>query len=219
MSYLRDTAFILRQEPFRDYDGWITLYGKTHGKLQGVARGMYRPASKQRGHLEPLTRVEVMIAKGQAVDKVAVVQALMPQPQTRVQLGRVVFASHVASLADRFTREGQPDERVFEILESALTFASTLPHDVTPTRIDMLYLAVAYRLMSELGFVTIEGESDEQLRKLFRFFSVAHVEDIARLTISRELIDKMEALMNVWEREHALMGVEWGTRSPSRFLV
>lgn len=219
MSYLRDTAFVLRQEPFRDYDGWITLYGKTHGKLEGVARGMYRPSSKQRGHLEPLTCVEVMIAKGQAFDKVAVVQSLAPRPQTRTQLGSVVFASHVASLTDRLTREGQPDEQVFAVLESALVFANTLPNDVTPTRVDMMYLAIAYRLMSELGFVTIEGEEDEQLRKIFRFFSVARIEDIARLTISRDLLEKMDAMMNVWEREHALMGAEWGTRAPSRFLV
>jgi hypothetical protein len=219
MSYLRDTAIILRQEPFRDYDGWITLYGKTHGKLEGVARGMYRPTSKQRGHLEPLHCVEVMIAKGIAFDKVAVVQSRSPQTDVRKKLSSVVLASRVASLADRVTREGMADESVFRCLQEALAFANTLPEEATRSRVDMMYLAIGYRLLSALGFVSVEGEVDEDLIKAFRFFAFAHIDDIARLTVSHELLQKMDTLMNAWEREHSLMGSEWGVHAPSVYLL
>src|SRR6516164_59157 len=87
MPYLRDTVYVLRTEPFREHDAWISMYGREHGKLEAVARGFRNAKAKQHGHLEPLTKTEVMIAVGASVDKLAVAHAVGAQTDLRSRLG------------------------------------------------------------------------------------------------------------------------------------
>jgi len=42
MSYIRDRVIVLKSEPFREHDSWLTCYGKEQGKLIAVARGARR---------------------------------------------------------------------------------------------------------------------------------------------------------------------------------
>lgn len=117
MSYLRDTAFVLLAEPFREHDVWLTLYGAQHGKLVGIARGSRAPHAKQRGHVEPYSKIEVMVAKGTSYDKIAVAQTCASSHALRTSLaGMSVFGSAV-SLVARTTEPAVGNERVFELLD------------------------------------------------------------------------------------------------------
>ncbi len=115
-SYLRDTAFVLLAEPFKEQDVWVTLYGEQHGKLVGIARGVRSATSKQRGHIQPYSKIEVMIAKGSAYDKIAVAQTCASSYALRSSLpGMAIFGSAVALVA-RSSDSAVPNQRIFQLL-------------------------------------------------------------------------------------------------------
>jgi DNA repair protein RecO (recombination protein O) len=116
-KYLRDTAFVLLAEPYKEQDFWLTLYGERFGKLVGMIRGVRSAHSKQRGHVEPYSKIEVMIAKGAAYDKIAVAQTCASSQALRSSLaGMAIFGSAVAIVA-RSTESAVANERIFQLLD------------------------------------------------------------------------------------------------------
>ncbi len=152
MAYLRDTAIVLKNEPFREQDAWVTLYGREHGKLVAVARGARTWQAKQLGHLEPLSCVEVMIAHGQAFDKLAVARTTSARQKLRSSLEGLAVASAFADLVAQATHPQAPDERIFELCRDLITSVEDLSTSISPERATLLYASAVMHLLSELGY-------------------------------------------------------------------
>ena len=59
---------MLRHTDLGEADRILTLYTPQWGKLRAIAKGIRRPASKLRGHLELFTRAKLMLARGRNLD-------------------------------------------------------------------------------------------------------------------------------------------------------
>lgn len=153
MPYLRDRVIILRSEPFREHDVRVSGYGYKTGKLMAVARGARLPQAKHLGHLEPLSEVEMMLAKGAAFDKVAVARLVNPRPYLRQSLSAVCLAGAVAGLVDTLTYPGAPEAEVYTLLRDACAVCADLKTDLTPARSQFLYSVCALKLLRSLGHV------------------------------------------------------------------
>lgn len=153
MAYLRDTAFVLSMVPFREQDAWVTLYGKQQGKLVGIVRGVRNARSKQRGHIEPFSKVEVMIAKGQAFDKIAVAQTCASSFKLRSSLpGLAIFGSAVAFVA-RGTEQAVPNERIFLLLEQLSDLLSSeLAERISLERSALLFSSFILHFLQAEGY-------------------------------------------------------------------
>lgn len=152
MSYLRDRAIVLKNEPFREHDCWLTLYGFTYGKLIAVARGVRRLDAKHLGHVEPFTEIEVMIAQGQAFDKLAVATTVQTRLHLRERLGSLVIGGAITSLVERLTQPGSSDPVLYALLQELLDFVEKLPTEPTPERARLLIAASTLRLLDLLGY-------------------------------------------------------------------
>jgi DNA repair protein RecO (recombination protein O) len=192
MAYLRDTVYILRNEAYREHDAWITMFGREHGKLVGVARGMRRLSAKQLGHLEPLALVEVMVAKGAAFDKVAVARTF--PSSMRSALGKAAIAGAFSRLVDDLTREGESDPEIFSLIEEVISSVESLGHEPSSGRARFIFNGAALRLLDILGY----GPPLED--KIFRFMRGVHLSELARLTAPADVLaEACEAI------EHALL--------------
>lgn len=69
-------GIVLRHRRIGDADRIITLLTPRRGKVDAVARGALRPRSKLAGHLEPMSRVDVLLAHGRSLDIVTQAQML-----------------------------------------------------------------------------------------------------------------------------------------------
>lgn len=180
MSYIRDRVFILKTAPFREHDVWVSMYGRDHGKLEAVARGVRSWQAKQRGHVEPLTLVDVMVAKGASFDKLAVAHALEAQNDTRNKFGALVTLGSFAHLVDQLTRPGLADPDIFDLLSEFNATWSSSVREPSPERARLLYSTAALRLLRMLGYapsfdrVDVSDEARRLLQVLPRTsFSVA----------------------------------------------
>jgi DNA repair protein RecO len=152
MPYIRDRAIVLKKEPFREQDRRMTLYGREHGLLVAVARGSSSKSSKQAGHLEPFSEIDVMIAKGASFDKLAVARALSVFPPANRRIAAYAILGAFHDLVIDLTRPGIADARIFDLLSELRDVCASLPANPTPERARLLYSAATLRLLDLLGF-------------------------------------------------------------------
>lgn len=180
MSYIRDTVYILRNEPFREHDARITMYGRESGKLVGVARGIRRLGAKQLGHLEPLALADVMIAKGASFDKVAV--ARTHPTQIRSGIGKMAVAGSFSKLVDDFTREGEADDQIFDLIGEVISAADEFQSEPSGGRARFLYAGATLKLLD------ISGYGPPLDDKVLKFMRMAAISELARLTAPGEIL-------------------------------
>jgi len=113
----RTEAIVLRRQDFGEADRLTTVYSPQHGKLRLVAKGVRRIHSRKAGHLEPFTRVTLMIAQGRDLDLITQAEAIETYPQIRSDLIRLGQASYLLELLDRFTfEEGEGNQALYQLL-------------------------------------------------------------------------------------------------------
>lgn len=197
MPYLRDTAILLRVEPFRNEDVWVTCYGLQHGKMTAVARGAKRSRAKQSGHIVPLAEAEVMIAKGALFDTLAVVRVLHPRMELRGRLAALSLAGAFADLVDLLTKPAVADPGIFFLLRELLDLAPFLEQDPSPARGQLVFSGAALKLLDELGYAPPLDECpphvSESAFKLLRFLRAHPLSDTLRVTASPDLFRETSA--------------------------
>ena len=116
----RSEAVVLRRLDLGEADRLLTIYTPDRGKLRVVAKGVRRPRSRKAGHLEPLTRVRLMLARGRELDIITQAESLELYPSLRDDLIRLGQASYAVELLDRFTVEDGESLRLYDLLVSTL---------------------------------------------------------------------------------------------------
>src|SRR5690606_17505282 len=83
----------------------FTVFADREGKFDAIAKGVRKPKSRMRGHLEPLTRTRMMLARGRSLDVFTQAETVTPYRALREDLERSAAAIYCAELVDRFTAE------------------------------------------------------------------------------------------------------------------
>ncbi|MCI0479462.1 recombination protein O N-terminal domain-containing protein [Candidatus Uhrbacteria bacterium] len=191
MPYLRDRAFILKKEPFREQDRRIVMYGREHGLLVAVARGSSHARSKQAGHLEPFTDIEVMVAHGRAFDKLAVATRV-PGSSPRLRLGGLAVLGAFSDLVASLTRPGVSDARIFDLYRDVREAAALLPDTTTPERGRLLHAAASLKLLDLIGFAPSADRASGLAPgsvKALAFMRRAPIVDVLRLTVTTDVLE------------------------------
>lgn len=143
---LRSEVVVLRHTDWGEADRLLVLYSREAGKLRAVAKGVRKLRSRKAGHLEPFTRVKLMLARGRdfwIVTQAETVDAYQP---LREDLLRTGYAAYVIELLDRFTYEEGANHALYQLLTDTLERISMLPD---------AFVAVRYyeiRLLDLLGY-------------------------------------------------------------------
>ncbi len=116
----RTEAIVLRHRRLGEADRIVTLLSPLRGKIDAVAKGALRPRSKLGGHLEPLTRVEALLAHGRTLDIVTQAQMLDGFPTLHADLDRLSTGMYLLELTDRMTVEHAEAREVYELLLASL---------------------------------------------------------------------------------------------------
>jgi DNA repair protein RecO (recombination protein O) len=61
-------AVVIKRIKLGESDRILTLYSESSGKIKAVAKGARRTASKLGGHVEMLTRSQLLVAKGRSLE-------------------------------------------------------------------------------------------------------------------------------------------------------
>jgi DNA repair protein RecO (recombination protein O) len=116
----RTEAVVLRRQDLGEADRLLSVFTPDYGKLRLVAKGVRRPRSRKAGHLEPLTRTSLLIARGRDLHIVTQAEAIETFPTLQRDLGRLAQGSYAAELVDRFTWEEGESRALYRLLVETL---------------------------------------------------------------------------------------------------
>ncbi|MCH7586469.1 MAG: DNA repair protein RecO [Chloroflexi bacterium] len=117
----RAEGVVLRRRDFGEADRLTTIYTKNLGKLRLVAKGVRKPRSRKSGHLEPFTRVKLLIARGRNLDIITQAESIETYPNILSDLITLGHASYIVELLDRFSVEEREDnQELYNLLLSSL---------------------------------------------------------------------------------------------------
>lgn len=137
---------MIRHADWGEADRLLVLYTREAGKLRAVAKGARKIRSRKAGHLEPFTRVKLLLAHGSdfwIVTQAETVDAYLP---VREDLLRTGYASYVVELLDRFTYDEGENRALYQLLIETMGRVAVRPDP---------FVAVRYyemRLLDLVGF-------------------------------------------------------------------
>ncbi len=221
----RVTAIVLRRRDSGEADRLLTVLARERGKLTLLAKGVRRPASRKAGHIEPFTYVDLLVARSHNLDLVTQAETRAAHRNLREDLWRSSWAYYVCELADVFTQEGDPNELVFDLLLETLDRLDGAANPGLATRyFEMQLLALAgyqpqlFRclecgvlLKPEVNYLSLErggalcpphGSAEHDtialpltVFKVLRFLQTRTWEEVARLQLSTQVSQQVEALL------------------------
>lgn len=107
---------VLRRRNLGEADSIFTVFSLHEGKFDAVARGVRKAKSRMRGHLEPLTRSTMHLARGRTLDVFTQVETIAAHGRLRDNLDALTAAIYCCELVDRFTVDRAEQRPVYELL-------------------------------------------------------------------------------------------------------
>lgn len=139
-------AVVLRHSDWGEADRLVTLYTREAGKLRALAKGARKIRSRKAGHLEPFTRVTLLLARGRDLWIVTQADTIEAFQGLREDLEKTGYAAYAVELIDRFTYEDGEHKAVYQLLTETLERIASA---------EQAFLAVRYyelRLLDLLGY-------------------------------------------------------------------
>jgi DNA repair protein RecO (recombination protein O) len=143
---VRTEAVVLRHRDWGEADRILWLYTQKMGKIQAIAKGIRKIRSRKAGHLEPFTRVNLMLARGRDFFIVTQVETIEAFSKLREDLIHIGYAAYVVELLDRFTYDQDDNQQIYRLLNKTLARVNSMENPDLPVR----YFEV--HLLSLLGY-------------------------------------------------------------------
>lgn len=134
----------------READLLSVMYTREHGKLELLARGAQRLTSKLMGHLEPLTLVQVSVARGRSMDQVTEAEVVNAFPAVKNGYENSARGLYVAELVDGFSALSSANAELFGLTVDTLEALGTAGNADLALRYFDLHLLRLSGFMPEL---------------------------------------------------------------------
>jgi len=139
-------GIVIKHIPIGEADRIVTLISPSIGKIRAVARGARKPKSKMGGHLTPITRVKISVAKTKTIDQITEVETIESFREIKEDLYLLSIASYIMELAESFVQEDTEAKQIFNLLLQSITLLQIAPNT------KMLIKFFEIKLMSQSGF-------------------------------------------------------------------
>ncbi|MDT8899043.1 DNA repair protein RecO [Thermanaerothrix sp. 4228-RoL] len=117
---LKVEAVVLEHQEWGEADRLLTLFTREYGRMRAIAKGVRRIRSRKAGHLEPFTRVALVLARGRDLWIITQAETLEANLALHGDLEGIGYASYVAELLERLTYEEGPNPNLYRLLVDTL---------------------------------------------------------------------------------------------------
>lgn len=140
------TGIILARSRFGEADRIITIFTKDFGKLSFIAKGVRRPKSRKRGHLEVFNHIKFSAASGKGFDTLVEAEIIDNFSDLRKDLRRVSVLYYFVEVINRSLEEEASNQDIFNLLLSNIR-ALSASRNLKKMRLDF-----AVEVLEKLGF-------------------------------------------------------------------
>jgi DNA repair protein RecO (recombination protein O) len=143
---ISDEGVVLRHSNWGEADRLLWIYTPAYGKIRAVAKGVRKIRSRKAGHLEPFTRVRLLMAKTRDLPIITQAESMDGYWNLREDLLKVGYAAYVVELLDRFTFDEDENRNLYRLLTETLR---RLDSEVEPVLVVRYY---EIRLLDLVGY-------------------------------------------------------------------
>lgn len=141
-------AIVVKRTAFKEYDTKVFLYTEDFGKLELVAKGAKKTASKIAGHIEPFNLVRIMAVRGKQYDYLGSAINESAFLDIKNNLAKSAVAGRSMKLFDELVKPNLSDKDLFDFLNDFLSVLDRKnSYDYSLT-----YSAFVLKLLQILGY-------------------------------------------------------------------
>lgn len=109
-------GIVLARRNYGEADRIISVYTKNHGRGSFMAKGIRRPKSRKRGHLEVFSYLRFQAVTGSGIDLMTEAEIIDDFKSIRKSLKKVSLAYYFCEVVGKITHEGESNTRLFDLL-------------------------------------------------------------------------------------------------------
>lgn len=109
-------GIVLGRKNYAEADRILSIYSKDCGKLFVIAKGVRKPSSRKRGHIEIFSLINFQAVKGKGLDIVTEVEIVDDFKEIRRDLSKVSLAYYFAEVVGKITHENEKNQRLFGLM-------------------------------------------------------------------------------------------------------
>lgn len=156
-------GIVLAKRNYGEADRILIVYSKERGKLSLIAKGVRRPKSRKRGHIEIFNRVSFSASLGHGIDLMTEAEVIDGFSDIRKSLKKVSLAYYFCEVVGKITHEGEPNHEIYGLLVTSLEKLRT-EIDLKTLRLDFVY-----KLLTVMGYWPegkLLSDPDEKLEEV-----------------------------------------------------
>jgi DNA repair protein RecO (recombination protein O) len=111
---------VLGRKNYGEADRILSVYSKDHGRIALIAKGIRRPKSRKRGHLEVFSLVRFQATVGHGIDLMTEADIADDFKEIRKSLAKVSLAYYFMEVVGKITHESEKNEELFDLILGSL---------------------------------------------------------------------------------------------------
>lgn len=113
-------GIILGRKNYGEADRILSVYSKDHGRLSLMAKGIRRPKSRKRGHLEIFSLLNFQATTGHGIDLMTEADISDDFSEIRKSLPKVSLAYYFMEVIGKITHENEKNQELFDLILDSL---------------------------------------------------------------------------------------------------
>ncbi len=109
-------GIVLARRNFGEADRILVIFSKNFGRLSLLARGIRKPKSRKRGHLEVFSLINFQAATSHGLDCMTEVEMIDDFKEIRTSLNKVSLAYYFVEIVGRITHDGETNVDLFNLI-------------------------------------------------------------------------------------------------------
>jgi len=111
-------AIVLARKIYSEADRILVVFSEKHGKLSLLAKGVRRPKSRKRAHIEIFNRINFSAVSGKGMDIMTEAEVIDSFSDIKKVLRKVAVAYFFMEVTERMIREGERQGEVYRYLRT-----------------------------------------------------------------------------------------------------
>ena len=113
-------GIVLSRRNYGEADRILSIYSKAHGRISLMAKGVRRPSSRKRGHIEVFNLVKFQAISGHGIDLMTEAEVVDNFKEIRLTLKKISLAYYFAEVVGRITHEGESSYEIYNLILETL---------------------------------------------------------------------------------------------------
>jgi DNA repair protein RecO (recombination protein O) len=139
-------GIILGRRNYGEADRILSIYTKDRGRVSLIAKGIRRPKSRKRGHVEIFSLVKFQANLGHGIDLMTEADISDDFKEIRTSLPRVTLAYYFMEVIGKITHEGEKNEELYNLILLSLNKLKS------ETKLKDMRMAFILKLLTILGY-------------------------------------------------------------------